>query len=93
MDRLKYGVRRCVAPNTEYTGEARLQMSLNLQQWEDSPIKVKLFNGPRVTALSPTYGVTKNPKGLKIDISGDNFECPSNDCSMIKVRFQNERGD
>lgn len=66
---------------------------MNGQQWQDAGYKVKFYPGPRVTAVSPTYGVTKNPKGLSITISGENFDCPNSDCTKIKVRFQNERGD
>jgi len=56
-------------------------------------MKVKFYNGPKVTSVNPTYGVTKNPKGLPIDITGENFDCPNGDCTKIRVRFQNQRGD
>jgi len=46
-----------------------------------------------VTAVSPTYGETKNPKGLNLTIYGENFECPNGDCSHVKVRFTNDIGD
>jgi hypothetical protein len=74
-------------------GEARVELSANGQQWQDAGSKVRFYNGPKVTSISPTYGETKNPKGSKLDISGDNFLCPNSDCTKIKVRFQNERGD
>jgi len=59
----------------------------------DSKLKTHFYNGPRVTAVNPSFGVTKNPRGLNMYVSGKNFECPQNDCSRIKVRFTNERGD
>lgn len=37
--------------------------------------------------------MTKNPKNLKMSIFGDNFACPENDCSRIKVRFMNKDKD
>jgi len=45
--------------------------------------------------VSPTYGVTKNPRDLNLTISGENFDCPSGgDCSgRIRVRFTNDKGD
>ena len=43
--------------------------------------------------MNPTYGVTKNPKGAKLEITGDNFKCPANDCSKLRVRFTNDQGD
>lgn len=43
--------------------------------------------------MSPTYGVTKNPKGQRLEIFGENFDCPNKDCSRIKVRFTNKAGD
>jgi len=52
-----------------------------------------LYNGPRVTKVDPTYGVTKNPKGSYIYLDGENFACPAGDCSHIKVRFTNKNGD
>jgi hypothetical protein len=59
----------------------------------DAKQRTHFYNGPRVTAVNPTFGVTKNPRGLNMFVSGRNFECPQNDCSRIKVRFTNERGD
>jgi hypothetical protein len=32
-----------------------------------------MYAGPHVKAVSPTFGVTKNPKGTILDISGENF--------------------
>lgn len=52
-----------------------------------------MYNGPRVTKVEPTYGVTKNPKGSYIYLDGENFACPAGDCSHIKVRFTNKNGD
>ena len=54
---------------------------------------VKYYNGPKVTAVSPTHGVTKNPNDDKLTISGENFACPNDDCSRIRVRFTNYLGD
>ena len=51
------------------------------------------FNGPRVTSINPTYGQTKNPNKDKIEITGENFDCPSNNCNNIKVRFQTKDGE
>lgn len=52
-----------------------------------------MYSGPHVTHVSPQFGVTKNPKGTILDISGDNFACPGSDCSKIGVRFTNYKGD
>ena len=66
---------------TGYQGDARIELSINNQQWHDSDQKIKFYNGPKVNAVNPTYGVTKNPKNLKLTIIGENFDCPNNDCS------------
>jgi hypothetical protein len=42
--------------------------------------------------VSPSVGVTKNPKNAKMEITGDNFACPGGDCSKLKVRFTNAQG-
>jgi len=52
-----------------------------------------MYPGPHVTHVAPQYGVTKNPKGTVLDISGENFKCPGDDCSKIGVRFTNYKGD
>jgi hypothetical protein len=87
----------CVAPKVDYSGETRLEIGINGQAWHDSGMTLKFFSGPRVRSLSPSSGVTKNPKGLNLAISGDNFACPERDgqkdCSNVKVRFTNARGD
>lgn len=84
---------KCVAPKTDSVGSAKLQISANGKEFQDVDKEIKFYNGPRVTSVSPTYGVTKNPKNLPIEISGENFECPNNDCSKTKVRFTNKKGD
>ena len=56
----------CVAPKTEVTGTVRLEMGMNLQQWHDVGQVLEFYNGPKVTSVSPTYGVTKNPKGTNL---------------------------
>jgi hypothetical protein len=78
---------KCIGPKTDFQGDARVELSVNGQQWQDTGFKVKFYNGPRVTSVNPTYGVTKNPKGTKIDVAGDNFDCPNADCKKIRVRF------
>lgn len=83
----------CIAQRYDFVGEAKVQLSANEQQWQTIENKVRFYNGPKVTKIDPTYGETKNPKGSKLEISGDNFICPGGECSKIKVRFQNERGD
>jgi len=93
MARISSNEYRCVAGRYDFVGEAKVELSANGQQWQDAGSKVRFYNGPKVTTISPTYGETKNPRGSKLDISGDNFICPNSDCSKIKVRFQNERGD
>jgi hypothetical protein len=93
MNKLNNNEQICIAPRTDYVGEARLELSANGQQWQDSGSDVKFYNGPKVTAVNPTYGETKNPRGLNLTIYGDNFECPNGDCKHIKVRFTNDRGD
>lgn len=93
MRRVSDNEQRCPTPKTEYTGDARVELSVNNQQWQDSGYKVKFFVGPKVTSVSPTYGVTKNPKGLNLTIYGENFDCPNNDCTQIKVKFVNENNE
>jgi hypothetical protein len=83
----------CIAERYDFVGESKVQLSANEQQWQTIENNVRFYNGPKVTSISPTYGETKNPKGSKLEITGDNFICPNSDCSKIKVRFQNERGD
>jgi len=83
----------CVAPKADYSGDARLEIGVNGQAWHDSGVTLKYFSGPRVRSVNPPNGVTKNPRGLNLAISGENFVCPNNDCREIKVRFTNARGD
>ena len=83
----------CVAPAVAYSGDARLEVGVNGEAWHDSGLTLKYFSGPRVKSVHPPNGVTKNPKGLNLAISGDNFICPAHDCSNIKVRFTNAGGD
>lgn len=93
MTRKSQNEQVCVAPKTDITGEVKVEISANGQQWQDTDSDVKFYNGPRVTSINPTRGVTKNPKGLKLSIYGDNFQCPNGDCSKIKVRFMNKNKD
>jgi hypothetical protein len=93
MKKVSNEVQICTAPETQYIGFARIELSVNGQQWQNTEKKVRFFNGPKVTSVNPTYGVTKNPKNSTIDIIGENFECPNNDCSKIKVRWTNDKGD
>lgn len=84
----------CPSPKSDFNGNSHLEFSVNKVQWQrvkGNPIK--FFNGPRVTSVNPISGVTKNPKHLNLTIIGENFECPGNDCSRIKVRFTNDKGD
>lgn len=74
-------------------GDSKIELSINRQQWHTLDHKVNFFNGPKVTSVSPTYGVTKNPKGSSLVITGENLECPKSDCSKIKIRFTNDKGD
>lgn len=73
MTRISGREQECVAPKTEMVGDIRVEISPNQQQWQDISHSIKFYNGPKVTSVNPTYGVTKNPKGYKIEISGDNF--------------------
>jgi hypothetical protein len=41
-------------------------MGANQQQWHDVGQSIEFYNGPKVTSVSPSYGVTKNPKGLNL---------------------------
>jgi hypothetical protein len=66
MNRITSNQEECVAPKTEVTGTVRLEMGMNLQQWHDVGQVLEFYNGPKVTAVSPTYGVTKNPKGTNL---------------------------
>lgn len=83
----------CVAPKTDAAGDVRIEITPNGQQWHDVKQPVRYYYGPKVTGVNPTQTVTKNPKNYRLDISGDNFECPKGDCSRIRVRFTNEKGD
>jgi hypothetical protein len=93
MKRVSNDKQICRAPKTDYLGDARIQLSANGQQWQNSGFKVKFYNGPKVTAVNPAYGVTKNPKKLSLTIIGDNFDCTGEDCKKIRVRFTNDKGD
>jgi hypothetical protein len=42
--------------------------------------------------VDPTFGVTKNPNNQRLQVFGENFECPAGDCSQLKVRFRNAQG-
>lgn len=66
MTRLSKTLQKCVAPKTDYAGQATIEVSANGQQWQDVGQNVTFYNGPRVTSVNPTYGVVKNPKGLNI---------------------------
>jgi hypothetical protein len=83
----------CTSPKTTYIGDGIVELSINQQQWHPIAQKINFFNGPKITEVSPTYGVTKNPKNLTLTIIGDNLDCPQSDCSRIKVRFTNDKGD
>jgi len=45
------------------------------------------YNSPRVTALYPAFAPIGCENPIVLFIKGNNFNCPNNDCSMIKVRF------
>ena len=45
------------------------------------------YNAPHITGISPAYGPVKSPNNEKITISGNNFDCPDNDCKNLFVRF------
>ena len=83
----------CQTPPSKYTGDVTIEINQNEQNWQDIGRNIVFYNGPKVTSVNPTYGVTKNPKGTILEIKGDNFACPANDCSHIKVRFTNKFGD
>ena len=83
----------CVAPKSTYSGPTVIEVMENGQDWQDIGRNITMYAGPHVTHVSPPYGVTKNPKGTILDISGDNFQCPGGDCSKIRVRFTNYKGD
>ena len=93
MTKLSQNEQVCTAPKTSADGETNVELSSNLHDWHDANDDVVFYDGPRVTAISPTQGVTKNPKNLKLLITGDNFKCPNNDCSKLKVRFMNQNKD
>lgn len=38
-------------------------------------------------AIEPHFGPVKSPKEEKAIITGQNFECPNDDCSKLVVRF------
>ena len=93
MIRISDHEQKCAAPKSDNTGDVKLELSANGQQYHDSGKTLTFYDGPRVVSVSPTYGVTKNPKDSSIVITGENFHCPKGDCSKIKVRFTNARGD
>lgn len=76
MTKISASKQSCLAPKTDFVGEANLLLSADGQKWQDVGSKVMFYNGPKVTAVSPNNGVTKNPRGLKMEISGLNFICP-----------------
>lgn len=65
MKRITSNQEECVAPKTDVTGTVRLELGVNAQQWHDVG-QLAFYDGPKVTAVSPTYGVTKNPKGTNL---------------------------
>jgi hypothetical protein len=83
----------CATSPCNYTGMAAIEINQNDQNWQDIGRDIELFAGPRVTSVDPTYGVTKNPKGSKLHVMGENFECANGDCSHIRVRFTTKNGD
>jgi hypothetical protein len=64
MKRLNDAEQVCLAPKTDFTGDANLELTVNKNDWHDSGHKITFYDGPKVTAISPTQGVTKNPKNL-----------------------------
>ena len=93
MTRISYNEQECVAPKNDLTGDAKIQYSVNGQQWHDTGDHgLKFYNGPRVTSVNPSFGVTKNPRNQKMEIQGENFVCPNSDCSKLKVKFTNFEG-
>ena len=93
MARLSDHEQKCMAPKSEVEGDVAVFVSANGQQWHNMHSDVTFYNGPKVTSVTPTYGVVKNPNNKTIDIAGTNFRCPRDDCSKLKVRFKNKNGD
>jgi hypothetical protein len=94
MTRLSPTQYRCVAPKSSVADErARIEITANGQHWQETGHSIHFYNGPKVVSVNPTYGVTKNPRNQSIEISGENLNCPNNDCSKVKVRFTNKEGD
>jgi len=73
MTRISDNEQECRAPKTDSVGDVKVEISANGQQWQSVEHSVKFYNGPRVTSVNPTYGVTKNPKNLNLEVIGDNF--------------------
>lgn len=83
----------CVAPKSRFSGPTAIEVMENGRDWQDIGRNITFYAGPHVTKVDPPFGVTKNPRGSDLTISGDHFECPGGDCSHIKVRFTNYKGD
>ena len=63
----------CTTPPSKYTGHTIIEICQNDQNWQDIGRNLTFYNGPRVTSVDPTYGVTKNPKGTILHVKGENF--------------------
>jgi hypothetical protein len=93
MQRLSDTQQVCVAPKTTAEGPTKIEVSVNGQDWDTTMADVQLYTGPKVTAVTPSQGVTKNPRNLTVAVTGENFKCPNDDCSKVKVRFRNKDMD
>lgn len=62
MERLSDTQQVCTAPRTSVDGPTAIEVSLNGQDWDTTAADVRFYTGPKVTAVTPSQGVTKNPR-------------------------------
>lgn len=79
-------------PPAETDTKAIMEYSYNHQDWhsildEGKTYSYVYYNAPRITNINPSYGPVKSPNNQTIDIKGQNFVCPDNNCNDLTVRF------
>jgi hypothetical protein len=83
---------KCMAPRTEDSGLAKLQVSPNGQDWQDLNQTIQVYKGPFIQEIWPTYVVTRNPQNKSLIVSGYNFNCEHN-CNRARCKFTNKARD
>lgn len=79
-------------PPINTTGDFKIQISLNNQDWHDvqNPDSGKAFSfyaSPHITSITPPFGGVKAAKEQIIDVGGTGFTCQDETCSDLKCRF------